>query len=118
VVFHEFTYEAGDSMKSIGTSFFLINAEAFSCDWHDRSVAVNYRNTGDGDGDLLMLEFPKNRPALSALFVATSRNAADDSFEASESSTSKHNGQNNFVFLCGRVCALSVCARFDYQQRE
>jgi len=36
----------------------LINADAFSCDWHDRPVAVNYTKTGDGEGRLVALEFP------------------------------------------------------------
>jgi len=36
----------------------LINAEAFSCDWHDRPVAVNYRKRGEGEGSLVTLEFP------------------------------------------------------------
>ena len=36
----------------------LINADAFSCDWRDRSVAVNYRKTGDEEGSLVTLEFP------------------------------------------------------------
>lgn len=36
----------------------LINADTFSCDWHDRPVSVNYRRTGDREGSLMTLEFP------------------------------------------------------------
>ena len=36
----------------------LINADTFSCDWHDRPVSVNYRRTGDRKGSLMTLEFP------------------------------------------------------------
>jgi hypothetical protein len=34
----------------------LIGADTFSCDWKNRSVAVNYRETGDGQGDIISLE--------------------------------------------------------------
>jgi tetratricopeptide (TPR) repeat protein len=34
----------------------LIGADTFSCDWKNRSVAVNYRETGDGRGDIISLE--------------------------------------------------------------
>jgi len=36
----------------------LINADTFSCDWHDQPVAVNYRKTGDREGNLVTLEIP------------------------------------------------------------
>lgn len=34
----------------------LIGAEQFSCNWKDKPVAVNYRELGDGAGDLVSLE--------------------------------------------------------------
>jgi tetratricopeptide (TPR) repeat protein len=34
----------------------LIGADAFSCDWKSRAVAVNYRAGGTADGDLVSLE--------------------------------------------------------------
>ena len=34
----------------------LIGADAFSCDWKTRAVAVNYRAGGTTDGDLVSLE--------------------------------------------------------------
>lgn len=34
----------------------LIGADQFSCDWKDIKVAVNYRERGDGDGDVVSLE--------------------------------------------------------------
>ncbi len=37
-------------------SLTLIGADAFSCDWKSRSVAVNYRAGGKADGDLVSLE--------------------------------------------------------------
>jgi tetratricopeptide (TPR) repeat protein len=37
-------------------SITLIGADEFSCDWRDRSVAINYRAGGKADGDLVSLE--------------------------------------------------------------
>ena len=37
-------------------SLTLIGADAFSCDWKNRSVAVNYKAGGKADGDLISLE--------------------------------------------------------------
>jgi len=34
----------------------VIGADTFSCDWKDQKVAVNYRQTGEGEGDLISLE--------------------------------------------------------------
>ena len=34
----------------------LIGADHFSCDWHDRKVAINYRAMGTGEGALVSLE--------------------------------------------------------------
>jgi tetratricopeptide (TPR) repeat protein len=34
----------------------LLGADAFSCDWKGQSVAVNYRDRSDGDGDVVSLE--------------------------------------------------------------
>lgn len=34
----------------------LVGADAFSCGWRDREVAVNYRAGGQADGDLVSLE--------------------------------------------------------------
>jgi tetratricopeptide (TPR) repeat protein len=34
----------------------LIGADGFSCDWKNKSVALNYRERQDGDGDLVSLE--------------------------------------------------------------
>jgi len=38
------------------TQMVLIGADQFSCDWANRSVAVNYRERPDGDGDAVSLE--------------------------------------------------------------
>jgi hypothetical protein len=37
-------------------SLLLIGADAFSCDWNNRSVSVNYKPGGVSDGDLLSVE--------------------------------------------------------------
>jgi hypothetical protein len=37
-------------------SLLLIGADAFSCDWNNRSVSVNYKPGGSSDGDLLSVE--------------------------------------------------------------
>jgi hypothetical protein len=37
-------------------SLLLIGADAFSCDWSDRSVSVNYKAGGLSDGDLVSVE--------------------------------------------------------------
>jgi len=34
----------------------LLGADTFSCEWKGRSVAVNYRERPDGDGDVVSLE--------------------------------------------------------------
>jgi tetratricopeptide (TPR) repeat protein len=34
----------------------LIGADEFSCDWKNKSVALNYRERQDGDGDVVSLE--------------------------------------------------------------
>jgi len=34
----------------------LVGADAFSCGWRNRGVAVNYREGGPGQGDLVSLE--------------------------------------------------------------
>jgi hypothetical protein len=34
----------------------LIGADAFSCQWRDRKVMVNYKPGGSADGDLVSLE--------------------------------------------------------------
>ena len=34
----------------------LIGVDAFSCEWKDKRVAVNYRERADGDGDVVSLE--------------------------------------------------------------
>ena len=50
---------AGRSLKlHIGDSkhLVLIGADEFSCDWKNKSVALNYRERQDGDGDVVSLE--------------------------------------------------------------
>jgi len=37
-------------------SLVLVGSDEFSCDWHDRSIAVNYKPGGAADGDLVSLE--------------------------------------------------------------
>jgi Flp pilus assembly protein TadD len=37
-------------------STIVIGADQFSCDWTNRKVAVNYRETGDGQGEIISLE--------------------------------------------------------------
>ena len=37
-------------------SVVLVGAASFSCDWRDRDVAVNFREGGQADGDLVSLE--------------------------------------------------------------
>jgi hypothetical protein len=34
----------------------LLGADTFSCDWKGKSVAVNYREGSDGDGEVVSLE--------------------------------------------------------------
>ena len=34
----------------------VIGADQLSCDWQGQKVAINYRETGDGQGDLISLE--------------------------------------------------------------
>jgi hypothetical protein len=39
------------------TKYLLVmGADSFSCDWSGRKVAVNYRETGDGAGELVSIE--------------------------------------------------------------
>jgi hypothetical protein len=45
------TLRVADSKKAI-----VIGADQMSCDWKGQKVAVNYRETGDGQGDLISLE--------------------------------------------------------------
>jgi hypothetical protein len=33
-----------------------LGADNFSCDWNDRKVGVNYRDTGHSTGELVSLE--------------------------------------------------------------
>jgi tetratricopeptide (TPR) repeat protein len=39
-----------------GKKAMIIGADELSCDWKGQNVAVNYRETGDGQGDLISLE--------------------------------------------------------------
>jgi tetratricopeptide (TPR) repeat protein len=54
------TVSAGAKLLKLRTedykSLTLIGADAFSCDWKGRAVAVNYRAGGKADGDLVSLE--------------------------------------------------------------
>ena len=54
------TVNAGGSVLKLRTSDYkallLIGADAFSCDWKDRSVSVNYKPGGLSDGDLVSVE--------------------------------------------------------------
>jgi hypothetical protein len=34
----------------------LIGADQFSCDWHKQKVALNYRESTEGGGDVFSLE--------------------------------------------------------------
>jgi hypothetical protein len=34
----------------------VLGADNFSCDWKDRNVAVNYRDDGAGNGELVSIE--------------------------------------------------------------
>jgi len=34
----------------------LIGVDQFSCDWKNKNVAVNYRDRGDGEGDVVSVE--------------------------------------------------------------
>jgi hypothetical protein len=36
--------------------FILIGADAFSCSWSSQKVAVNYRETADGEANVISLE--------------------------------------------------------------
>lgn len=46
-----FKLHIGDSKHLV-----LIGADEFSCDWKNKSVALNYRERQDGDGDVVSLE--------------------------------------------------------------
>jgi Flp pilus assembly protein TadD len=54
------TVSSGGTVLKLRTpdykSLLLIGADAFSCDWNDRSVSVNYRPGGLADGDLVSVE--------------------------------------------------------------
>jgi tetratricopeptide (TPR) repeat protein len=54
------TVSAGAKQLKLRTedykSLTLIGADAFSCDWRSRAIAVNYRAGGKADGDLVSLE--------------------------------------------------------------
>jgi hypothetical protein len=54
------TVSAGAKLLKLRTedykSLTLIGADAFSCDWKGRGVAVNYRAGGKADGDLVSVE--------------------------------------------------------------
>jgi Flp pilus assembly protein TadD len=39
-----------------GSQIIVIGADSFSCEWTNQNVAVNYRVTGDGTGDIISLE--------------------------------------------------------------
>jgi hypothetical protein len=49
-------YQDGKLRTANRSKLVLTNADAFSCDWRDRSVAVNYRKAGDAEGNLVTLE--------------------------------------------------------------
>jgi hypothetical protein len=34
----------------------VIGADNLSCDWSNQNVAINYRETGDGAGEIISLE--------------------------------------------------------------
>ncbi len=54
------TVTSGSTVLKLRTadykSLLLIGADAFSCAWSDRSVAVNYKSGGLSDGDIVSLE--------------------------------------------------------------
>jgi tetratricopeptide (TPR) repeat protein len=54
------TVSSGSTVLKLRTadykSLLLIGADAFSCDWNNRSVSVNYKPGGMSDGDLLSVE--------------------------------------------------------------
>lgn len=54
------TVVAGKATWSLHTAnrekMILIGAEKFSCDWKNQSVAVNYRASGNGSGEVISLE--------------------------------------------------------------
>jgi hypothetical protein len=39
-----------------GTRVIVIGADTLSCDWSNRTVAINYRQTGEATGDIVSLE--------------------------------------------------------------
>lgn len=55
-----FTVVAGKATWAMHTAnrdkMILIGADKFSCDWKNQNVAVNYRATGDGAGEVISLE--------------------------------------------------------------
>ena len=38
------------------TFYRLIGADAFSCSWNKQKVALNYRETSEGEGNVVSLE--------------------------------------------------------------
>jgi Tfp pilus assembly protein PilF len=48
---HSFKLHIGDTKHVV-----LLGADDFSCDWRNKNVALNYRERGDGDGDIVSLE--------------------------------------------------------------
>jgi hypothetical protein len=54
------TVSSGGAVLKLRTSNYksllLIGADAFSCEWNNRSVSVNYKSGGMSDGDLVSLE--------------------------------------------------------------
>jgi tetratricopeptide (TPR) repeat protein len=48
----EWTFSAPDRKRLV-----LLGEDDFSCEWRDRNVAVNYRDLGEGQGDVVSLEF-------------------------------------------------------------
>jgi Tfp pilus assembly protein PilF len=47
----QWTFSAADRKHLV-----LLGEDAVSCDWHDRKVAINYRDHGDKAGDIVSLE--------------------------------------------------------------
>lgn len=48
----QWTFSASDRKHIV-----LLGEDTLSCDWHDRKVAINYRESGDKSGDIISLEF-------------------------------------------------------------
>jgi hypothetical protein len=43
-------------MRTANSKAVVIGADQISCDWKNQKVAVNYRQTGEGQGDIISLE--------------------------------------------------------------